>query len=190
MFSQSNDMIIRKYFLVYIGSTMRVDMSNKKQETTIKNLEVSEKYLYMVFSLLKKRDRIIISDQETHFNNTEIRLLFEVLSAKYEGRRLISTQLAALLGVTRSAVSQIVNHLEKQNVVKRVADDVDKKIAYIEVTEETMAAYKEDLQNCQDFIVRVIEKFGADKFDKMFTLLDEFIEALEAEKQNVPFSFK
>ncbi len=165
-------------------------MTKKKQEITIKNMDVSEKYLYMVFTLLKKHDRIIISDKETHFNNTELRLIFEVLSAKYEGRRLISTQLATQLGVTRSAVSQIVNNLAKQNIVKRVADEVDRKIAYIEITDETMAAYREDLQNCQDFIFRVMEKFGADKFNMMFALLDEFIETLETEKQNTPFPLK
>ncbi len=165
-------------------------MTDKKQELAIKNMDMSEKYLYMVFSLLKKRDRIIISDRETHFNNTELRLLFEVLSAKYEDRRLISTQLATILGITRSAVSQIVNRLVEQNVVKRVADDVDKKIAYIEITDEAMAAYREDLRNCQDFIARVMEKFGVDKFDTMFTLLDEFIGALEEEKQNAPFLLK
>ena len=81
------------------------------QENNLINGEKSEKYLYMVFSLLKKRESIIISDKETHFSNTELRLLFEVLMAKYEGKRLISTQLSKLLGVTRSAVSQIVNRL-------------------------------------------------------------------------------
>ena len=85
----------------------------------------------MVFSLLKKREEIIISDKKTRFSNTELRLLFEILTAKYEGKRLISTQLAKRLGVTRSAISQIVNRLEEEGVVRRVADDVDRKIAYI-----------------------------------------------------------
>ena len=137
----------------------------------------------MVFSLLKKREEIIISDKKTHFNNTELRLIFEVLTAKYEGRRLISTQLAKLLGVTRSAVSQIVNHLEEDGLVKRVADDVDKKIAYIEVTEETLEKYKDDLQNCQKFLKRVIERFGEDNFCRMVELFDDFVATIDKEKR-------
>ncbi|MBE5739494.1 MAG: MarR family transcriptional regulator [Clostridiales bacterium] len=159
-------------------------MTNEKMDLVIKKEEKSEKYLYMVFSLLKKRDDIILSDKEMHFSNTEIRLLFEILSAEYEGKRLISTQLAKILGITRSAVSQIVNRLEERGVVKRVADDVDRKIAYIEITEPTMEAYREDLKNCQNFIQRVIDQFGEENFDTMFTLLNDFVNILGKEKKN------
>lgn len=159
-------------------------MTNEKMDLVIKKEEKGEKYLYMVFSLLKKRDDIILSDKEMHFSNTEIRLLFEILSAEYEGKRLISTQLAKILGITRSAVSQIVNRLEERGVVKRVADDVDRKIAYIEITESTMEAYREDLKNCQNFIQRVIDQFGEENFDTMFTLLNDFVNILGKEKKN------
>ena len=148
-------------------------------ETKAKN----EQYLHMVFSLLKKREFIMISDKETHFGNTELRMLFEILMAKYEGKRLISTQLAKRLGVTRSAISQIVNRLEKDGVVKRVADDVDRKIAYIEVTEKTMVAYERDLQLCQNFLGRVVDNFGEENFHKMVELFDGFIASIEKEKK-------
>ena len=148
----------------------------------LKNTQMGEKYVYMLFSLLKKKEEILLPEKEMHFSSTELRLMFEILSAKYEGRRLISTQLATLLGVTRSAVSQIVNHLEKRGVVKRVADEVDRKIAYIELTEDAMARYQEDLSKCQAFTGRVIEKFGEENFQTMFTLLTEFTDLLEKEK--------
>ena len=151
----------------------------------LKNTQMGEKYVYMLFSLLKKKEEILLPEKEMHFSSTEIRLLFEILSAKYEGRRLISTQLATLLGVTRSAVSQIVNHLEKRGVVKRVADDVDRKIAYIEITEEAMARYQEDLSKCQAFTSRVIDEFGEENFQTMFTLLTEFTDLLEKKKDMV-----
>ena len=86
-------------------------------------------YLGRLLTLLKMQDRIIFREGKTRFNNTEFRLIGEIVSAKYEGKRLISTQIAKRLGITRSAVSQIVNRLEKQCVVQRVPDDVDKKIA-------------------------------------------------------------
>ena len=100
---------------------------------------------------------LAVSAKETHFSDTELRLIAEILSATYEGKRLISTQLADMLGITRSAVSQIVNNLEKRNVVKRVADDVDRKIAYIELTEEAMESYLADLKIYEPFIERVVE---------------------------------
>ena len=153
-----------------------------KQKNATKKLTKNEKYLGMVFSLMKKRDGTFVSDRKTPFNNTEIRLLNEIISAKYEGRRLISTQLAGLLGVTRSAISQIVNHLEEQGVVRRVPDDVDRKIAYIEITDSMLKEYGEDMKAYLDFVGRVVEKFGEDKFNTMCSLLDEFMEKIENEK--------
>ena len=155
----------------------------QEKKCTIKKSEMREEYVYMMFSLLKRQESIILSDQKMRFNNTEIRLLFEVLSAQDKGERLISTQIAKKLGVTRSAVSQIVNHLEEKGVVIRVADAVDKKIAYIEATEGALEAYREELKKCQDFIGRVVYKFGEEKFQKMFTYWNEFVDALEEEKQ-------
>ena len=143
----------------------------------------NEKYLNAVFSMLKKREGIAVSDKKTHFNDTELRLIGEVLSAKHEGKRLISTQLATRLGVTRSAISQIVNRLEETGVVKRVPDAVDRKIAYIEVTEETMDNYREDIKTCGKFIGKVVENFGEEKFNQMCELVEEFMELIETEKR-------
>lgn len=157
----------------------------QKTATTIKKLSKNERYLNMVFSIFRKRETIVLSDKTTHFNNTELRLIGEVLRAKYEGKRLISTQLATLLGVTRSAVSQIVNRLEKEGVVQRVPDDVDRKIAYIEVTDEMLGLYDEDLNNCISFIGRVVKKFGEDKFNTMYDLVEEFMQMIDDEKEEV-----
>ena len=72
-------------------------MANKQKDESVKTTKKSERYLHMLFSFLKKREGIVLSEKMTHFNNTEIRLISEILSAKYEGKRLISTQLANLL---------------------------------------------------------------------------------------------
>lgn len=143
----------------------------------------NDKYLKAVFMMIRRNERMSITGKKTHFNNTEIRLIGEILAAKAEGKRLISTQLANLLGITRSAVSQIVNHLSAEGVVKRVADDVDRKIAYIEVTEETLATYEKDIECCKEFIGAIVEKFGKDNFETMCVLFDSFMDIAEAERK-------
>ena len=154
------------------------NMGQKRRGAT-----TNEQYLSAVFSMLKKRDGIILSDKKTHFNDTELRLIGEVLDAKKNGKRVISTQLASKLGVTRSAISQIVNRLEESGVVKRVPDAVDRKIAYIEVTEDTMKTYKEDVKACGDFVGRVVRRFGEERFNQMQSMLDEFMGMVDEEKQ-------
>ncbi len=135
-----------------------------------------EGYMAKIFSLLRAKNRIVFHDEKTHFNDTEIRLMSEIVSASYEGKRLISTQLADLLGVTRSAISQIVNRLEGQGVVKRVADEVDKKIAYIEITKEIWDTYNQDLEMIFRFLHEVVGKFGEERFYRMCEDFESFIE--------------
>lgn len=156
-------------------------MENKK--TTVQTLDSSEneKHLTALFSILKRRDSIAFSDRKSHFNDTELRLISEVLSAKKENKRLISTRLAAKLGVTRSAISQVVDRLERKGVVKRVPDAVDRKIAYVEITEETLEAYKEDIEAAGRFVGRIVERFGKEKFERMCSLLEEFFDCIKEE---------
>ena len=92
-------------------------MSKKVKETTNQS---AENYLKEIFTLVRKVETLTTADKKTLFNNTEFRMLGEIICAKYAGKRVISTQLAQILGVTRSAISQMVSRLEEQGVVKRV----------------------------------------------------------------------
>lgn len=147
-----------------------------------KSNKANEKYMKELFSVVRKFDRVAFPDKNAHFNNTELRLLGEVLSVKSAGKRVISTQLADKLGVTRSAVSQIVGGLVARGVLKRVPDEVDKKIAYIEVTDEAMADYKKDIACSSDFIGSVVEQFGKEDFEKFCTLANNFMDIFDKER--------
>lgn len=152
-------------------------MKKEKNATCIKRVSESkeEAYLAKIFAIMKARNRIVFHDGKTHFNDTELRLISEIVSAMYEGNRLISTQLADLLGITRSAVSQIVNRLEEQGVVQRVADDVDRKIAYVVLANGVLEKYGEDLAICFRFLNRVMDRFGEERFFRMCNDFEEFI---------------
>ncbi len=145
----------------------------------------SEKYLKDIFVLIRKVETMAMSDKKTHFNGTELRLLGEIMAAKYIGKRMISTQLAKSLGVTRSAISQMVNRLEEQGIVKRVPDEVDRKIAYIELTDRELETYRKDLEVYVNFLDRVVKKFGGERFEKMIAMFNEFYALVHEEKTNI-----
>ena len=154
-----------------------------KEKVKEKNEQMkSEGYLKEIFSVVRKAEGLSVTDKKTRFNGTEIRLLGEILNAKYQGKRMISTQLAKSIGVTRSAISQIVNRLEAQGVVKRVADEVDRKIAYVELTETALEIYNNDLKMHVEFIGKAVEEYGVERFHTMCALLDEFCNIVEAKK--------
>lgn len=131
-------------------------------------------YLGRIFAMLKRMEKVAILTKSMPLSGTELRLISEIIFSNYEGRRVISTQLAQKLDVTRSAVSQIVKKLESDGVIKRVASDKDKKIAYIELTEKSIALYEQAKLECEKSVGCLIEEFGKEKLDMLLELSEEF----------------
>mgnify|MGYP003307152144 CR=1 FL=1 len=142
-------------------------------------LKTNEEYLSEIFSMCKKMERISMMKDKKELNTTELRIVGEIIFAGYEGERLISTQLAKRLCITRSAVSQIVNSLEERGVLKRVADPVDKKIAYVELTDSSMEVYQNAKESAENFVGKIVETFGRDNLEKLLVLSNEFWEVVE-----------
>ena len=114
------------------------------------------------------------------FNNTEMLMMREIVVAQGEGRRLISSRLAEKLDITRSAVSQIVNKLEAKKIVRRVPDAKDRKIAYIELTEEAYGAYTDIKRRINAVLENLIARFGEGRLAKFLTEAQEFIGAFNS----------
>lgn len=145
----------------------------------------SEQYLFNLYDIVKKSEEFALSIPNSAFNKTELRMLSEIIVADKKGERLISTRLAERMNITRSAVSQIVNNLEARGVVKRVADDTDRKIAYIELTPEMENTCKKALSKMRASAEALIEKFGEEKLETMCALFEEFYAtARELREQN------
>ena len=157
---------------------LRDDSTKKRVGRTSEN----DRYLTAIFELKRRSDSLVVSDKKNCFNDTELRLLGEIILAERNGKRLISTQLATRLGITRSAVSQLVNRMEKDGVVKRVPDAVDRKVAYIVITEETLTAYQAELKEVKAFIGKAVKDYGVEKFSQLCQMMDEFLDVIEKEK--------
>ena len=145
----------------------------------ITTAEENRGYLRKLFAMMRDVELAMDRPQHEKYSNTEIRLMNEIVYASYEGERLISTRLADRLGITRSAVSQIVSKLEKDDLVVRVADETDKKIAYVELTEKAMASYQVIIDKYAAFVGRVIARMGTAKMNRMVALVEEFRDAVE-----------
>ena len=113
-----------------------------KQVTT---MEQNNEYLHKMFGMMREIQSAMVMQQNDTFNSTEIRLMNEVIYAQAKGNRLISTKLADRLGITRSAVSQIVAKLEERGAVRRVPDAEDGRAIRVLLTERGRAFDKAHL---------------------------------------------
>ena len=146
--------------------------------------EENREYLWKLFNMAKKVELAMSEHKagfygETRLNATDIRLISEVIYATQVGERLISTQVATRLGITRSAVSQIVAKLEQANILRRLPDDVDKKIAYLALTEETEEKLSAQVQEYSEYVGEIVSVFGAERFETLLALVDEFSETVK-----------
>ena len=146
--------------------------------------EKRERYFAELCSLMKTKDGLMPTRQESKLNRTELRLISEVISAQYAGEHVISTQLAKRIGVTRSAVSQIVVHLEEEGVLRRVPAPDDRKIAYVEIAEDALEKYGDELDRALSALEEIIEEFGEDKFEQMCTLFHSFVNTVEGKVED------
>lgn len=144
-----------------------------------KIMKTNEEYWREIFSMCKKMESITMIKDKKELNTTELRLVGEIIFANCEGERLISTQLAERLCITRSAVSQIVSNLEGRGILKRVADPVDRKIAYIELTDSSMGVYQVAKESAERSVSKIVETFGRENLDQLLALSDKFWEVVE-----------
>lgn len=137
-----------------------------------------ETYLGKIQNMTRTMQNVVFVRGKKSFNNSEMRMLEEIVAADKKGERLISTELADKVGVTRSAISQMVNRLSAKGLVKRVPDDVDKKIAYIELDGKAKEMYLAQRKKMGEVVNKVINDFGVDKANQMIKLVEEFSDSI------------
>ncbi len=155
----------------------KVKLRKFPKEVTTK--EENREYLQRIFGMIREMERVTAVPANERFNNTEIRLMNELIYAADMGERLISTQLADRLGITRSAVSQIVGKLEKEGAIRRVPDEVDRKIAYVELTDNILEENQDAIDDYLYFIGCIVSRMGVNKLEKFLKLADQFYDAME-----------
>ncbi len=151
--------------------------------TNKKNESKNKEYLGKILAMFKQMENVVVVNKKTRFNNSELRLIAEILLAKEQGKRYISTQLADRLNVTRSAISQIVQRLEKEGVLKRTLKTPVNKIAYVELSDSALVEYESAVSVAAEFAGAVVKAFGEEKMQQLLTLSDEFAKTVESLKK-------
>lgn len=134
----------------------------------------SGKYLNKLILTVKFMESLNLLPTNAHLTQTEFRLIREIVMEREAGNQIISSELARRLNITRSAVSQIVTKLENRGIVKRTASPTDRKIFYVVLSETSLAVFKQQCDEANKLINRVVEEFGKEKTDRLIELYEEF----------------
>ncbi len=141
-------------------------------------MELNE-YVVGLIRTGKAMEAIDMLPEKAKLSRTEFRMLREIVTEREKGREIISSELARRLGVTRSAVSQLVAKLEAQGIIERVPSTTDRKIAYVRLSGKSLELYREMCTEANRVMERVAEELGAEKLDALFAANEEFLTVLK-----------
>ena len=150
----------------------------------------SGKYLNKLILTVKFLEGIDILPASVNLSQTEFRLIREIVMEREAGKKIISSELARRLNITRSAVSQIVTKLENRGIVERTASPTDRKIFYVVLSESSLNVFKQQCDEANKLINRVIEEFGTEKADRLIELYEEFAAVFDRVRDENPKSKK
>ncbi len=143
-------------------------------------------YLLKLFQTIKDMEELNLFADAAKLSKTEFRMLQEIIMEGEKGKNIISSELARRIGITRSAVSQVVTKLEKQGIVTRKASPTDKKIAYVCLSEHSLAVFNEQCRQANEIMEGVEKELGAEKLQGLMTAYDEFAATFRKVRASYP----
>ncbi len=141
-------------------------------------MEINE-YLLKFIQIFQEMEELNLFADAAKLSRTEFRLIREVLLEKEKGNKIISSELSRRLGITRSAISQVVTKLEKNGIVKRTASPTDRKIFYIELSDKSMAVFEEQCRQANEIMEAVQKKMGKKAIQELVVGYDKFAATLK-----------
>lgn len=136
-------------------------------------MEINE-YLIKIFQIAKNMESLGLFRGEAVLSKTEFRLLREIIMEGEKGKDIISSELARRLGITRSAISQLVTKMERRGIVQRVESPSDKKIAYIRLSDKAYATFEEQCRQANAVMERITAEYGEERLKQLISAYDEF----------------
>ncbi len=97
------------------------------------------------------------------------------------------SDIAKVLGLTKSAVTLKMNELEKQSLIVREQCENDKRVYNIRVSEDVKQSWKESDAIFEKIIGKTKKKFSEKEIDAFFDVLKYFTKQLEKENSTLGF---
>lgn len=82
-------------------------------------------------------------------------------------------------GISRSAITQTLNSLEKKGFVKRILDDNDRRRFKVEITKKGMDIEREAYKNTKNNLNKIISNLGEEKAKELISLLKQTLEIIK-----------
>ena len=136
-----------------------------------KDLQIVESFKNLSKNIVNYFETILLN--KANISCSELSVLSVICETDKNGKKVNVTEIANILKITKSAVSQSITKLEKKGYVKRKINLFDKKINYISLTEDAIKKY-EQKRNDYDFVInKVVDEMGEEDSKELTRLLEK-----------------
>ena len=149
------------------------------------------KYLYSLMTRIGKIVRTQPLDEngeEVYSNDIALLALLVSPEESAEPVRLRMTDVSRSLDISKPAATQMVNHLVKGGLVERTHSKSDRRVVYIQATQEGKRRFAHVMKSRMVYIERAVHSIGVERAALLGDLLNEFVDALVTvtEEENLP----
>ena len=132
-------------------------------------IEIVESFKNLTKNIITYFENNLFGDSS--FSCSEHNVIGTIL--QNEGNKMNITELASILKMSKSAVSQSVSKLEKKGYVKRKINLLDKKINYLVLTEKAKEEYAIKRKEYHEMILKVSDGMGEQDSKELSRLLEK-----------------
>ncbi|MDP4094068.1 MAG: MarR family transcriptional regulator [Bacillota bacterium] len=79
------------------------------------------------------------------------------------------SEISEKLGMTNSTVSGILDRLEKQNIIERIRSEEDKRVVYVNLTEEFNKKHRDFHKKAEDIFSDIVRKGTPEDIERIMT---------------------
>ncbi|SDZ48481.1 DNA-binding transcriptional regulator, MarR family [Evansella caseinilytica] len=118
------------------------------------------------------RKEMEITDPDSVRKHSDMRLLFKLSESQKNGGLKVS-ELSRIMRVTSPFITQSLNRLEKEKLVKRQVDQKDRRIVRVVLTEEGIKAAERAFASLHERFVVLADHLGKEQSQQLAVLLNK-----------------
>lgn len=104
------------------------------------------------------------------------RFLLVILHSIEQGKPVMVSQLSQKMEITNAASTQMVDSMVKHGWVIRTQDEKDRRIMWVELTEEGKNVLRQTFKESSNFLQGMYEYLGAEDFNHLDRILDRVMD--------------
>lgn len=145
--------------------------------TIMGGVDLTQKQAREMFELFWKMGRLLDSDRQS---SPLTKAEFYLMNMLYNKRPASITVLADRLKVSKTTVSKLIRCMEEKGYVQRRTDSDDRRITYIQLTEQGKKLTRSCILSNKKSLVDMIDRIGEEDTNELIRILNKIVEKGES----------